>query len=145
MNLQQHMDQWIKHLSLPQEQLGNMPVCPFAKSAEYQLIHADFNTIEIPKDDFELVIFVLPTTMLEEEIFDQCRQLNKKYIEYIFLPDPKNRETFINGVRTSNNGYNLVLCQPKDKLLKARQSLLTTEYYTYWDKDYLKEITGMEQ
>ena len=145
MNLQQHMEQWITHLSVPQEQLGNMPICPFAKSTEYQLIHADFNTIEIPKDDFELVIFVLPTALQEEEMFDQCQQLNKKYTEYIFLPDPKNRETFINGVRTSNNGYNLVLCQPKDKLLKARQSLSTTKYYTYWSKDYLKEITGMEQ
>ena len=145
MNLQQHMEQWITHLSVPQEQLGNMPICPFAKSTEYQLIRADFNSIEIPKDDFELVIFVLPTALLEEEMFDQCQKLNEKYTEYIFLPDPKNRETFINGVRTSNNGYNLVLCQPKDKLLKARQSLLTTKYYTYWSKDYLKEITGMEQ
>jgi len=145
MNLQQHMAQWITHLSRPQEQLGNMPVCPFAKGTEYQLIHADFNSIQIPEDDFELVIFVLPTAVLEEEMFDQCCKLNEKYTEYIFLPDPKNRETFINGVRTSNNSYNLVLCQPKDKLLKARQSLSTTKYYTYWDRDYLKEITGMEQ
>jgi hypothetical protein len=144
MNLQQHMDQWIAHLSSPQEKLGNMSVCPFAKSAKYQLIHANFDSIEIPKKDFELIIFVLPEEVSETDMLNHCKDLNEKHIEYIFLPDPMNRETFINGVQTNNNKFNLVLCQPKDKLLKARQSLLGTKYYTYWSSDYLKEITGME-
>ena len=144
MNLQQHMDEWIEHISSPQEKLDNMSVCPFAKSTKYQLIHANIDSIEIPKQDFELVIFVLPEEVTETDMFNHCKDLNEKHVEYIFLPDPMNRKTFINSVQTNNNKFNLVLCQPKDKLLKARQSLLGTKYYTYWSSNYLKEITGME-
>jgi hypothetical protein len=143
MNIHQHISQWIKHLSLPQENLGNMAVCPYAKNTEFQLIPATFDSIEIPEQDFELIIYVLPSEILEEEMTDQCKNLNKKYKEYIFLPDPKNRKTFINTVQTNNGQYNLVLCQPKEKLLKARNSLRNTNYYTYWSSDYLKEITEM--
>lgn len=144
MNIQEHMDRWIEHLSVPQENLGNMPICPYAKSAKYKLIYADLDNIEIPAIDFELVIFVLPEYVTEDELHNVCKSYNELYENYIFLPDPKDRVTIIAGIQTNNGQYNLILCQPKDKLLKARQSLANTKYYTYWSADYLKEITGME-
>ena len=71
-----------------------------------------------------------------------CSELNEKYLDLIFLPDHKNRDTYINGVKTNNGNHNIILCQPKKKLKDARAALKKTDYYTYWDKEYLKEILG---
>lgn len=32
------------------------------------------------------------------------------------------------------------VCQPKAKLEAARAKLKNTKYYSYWEKEYLKEI-----
>ena len=144
MTEQQHIDQWIQRLSVPNPQLGNMSVCPFAANTIYRLVHTDLATLAVPVDEFSLVIYVLPDQLSQSEISAYCDHLNLKYPQLIFLPDYSQRYTHINGVQTNNGQLNLILCQPKDKLIKARQSLKSTGYYSYWSKDYLKEITGAE-
>ena len=141
---QQHIDRWIENLSEPNPQLGNMPICPFAANVAYQLIHTELAELTLPDYDFNLVMYVLPDTVSQPEIFAHCDSLNLTYPHLIFLPDHSQRYTHINGVQTNNGRLNLILCQPKDKLIKARQSLKLSGYYSYWSKDYLKEITGME-
>jgi hypothetical protein len=58
----------------------------------------------------------------------------------VFLPDPKDKYTEINGVQTNNGEHNLILCQWRDNLDKARAKLQKTTYYTHWASEYLKEI-----
>ena len=53
-----HIKSWIDHVSQPQEQLGNMPVCPFAKKAVYQIINTELNMMGVPAVDFKLVIYI---------------------------------------------------------------------------------------
>jgi len=144
MTEQQHIDQWIQRLSVSNPQLGGMPVCPFAANTVYRLVHTDLVTLDVPTDEFNLVIYVLPNQLSQSEISAYCDHLNLEYPQLIFLPDYSQRYTHINGVQTNNGQLNLILCQPKDKLIKARQSLKSTRYYSYWSKDYLKEITGEE-
>ena len=43
-------------------------------------------------------------------------------------------------MQTNNGKYNLVLCQPRKDLTEARKKLAKTEYYDYWDKNYLEEV-----
>jgi hypothetical protein len=62
------------------------------------------------------------------------------YPEMVFLPDHKDRDTFINGVQTNNGKYNLILCQWRDNLESARTKLKNSNYYSFWDQEYLKEI-----
>ena len=76
-----------------------------------------------------------------EELSEHCERLAELYPDMIFLPD-STRETFINGVQTNNGKYNLILCQSKKKLLDARRQLAKTDYYTFWDPEYLREIVG---
>ena len=70
-------------------------------------------------------------------------EYNKIFPEIIFLPDHKDRETYINGVATNNGKYNLILCQWRDNLNKARSKLEHTKYYSFWDQTYLEEITKL--
>lgn len=38
--------------------------------------------------------------------------------------------------------YNFILAQPKEKLMRFREALKKTDYYSYWSEDYYKEIVG---
>lgn len=138
--MQQHIEAWIQHLSLPQSALGGMAVCPFARQANYRIIETQ--QVVLPDQDIEVIIYVLPDYWTEDELKDHCTLLNTTYPEHIFLPDPKDRQTLINGVPTNNGVYNLILCQSRNKLLGARKVLSKTNYYQYWSPEYLKEITG---
>ena len=61
-------------------------------------------------------------------------------MDYKFLSDAKNEDTFINGVQSNNGKYNLVLAQPRKDLLLARKKLAKTNYYDNYDENYLKEV-----
>lgn len=136
----EEIKEWVSRISKPTAALGGLSVCPFAKGAEYSVYKTDGSDISPPPWDFELIIYVLPEHYIEKEVIDIAAEYNKIYPDLVFLPDPKDRYTEINGVQTSNGIHNIILCQWRDNLNKARDKLKKTNYYTYWAEDYLKEI-----
>lgn len=136
------IEEWITALSAPQQALGGLSVCPFAKRAKYEVRQVS-GEIAVPTDlNFELVIYVFPDSCSQEHLHLMAKNLNATHPEMVFLPDHKDRITNIAGVPTNNGNYNLLLCQPKYKLKDARNVLRRTSYYSYWDEHYLKEILG---
>lgn len=134
------LTEWIKRITTPRDELGKFSVCPFAKGAEFELIETDGSDISPPPWDFELIIYKLPSNYSEEEVIDIAKEYNNIFPELVFLPDPKDRFTEISGVQTNNGQFNLILCQWRDNLNKAREKLAGTSYYTFWASDYLQEI-----
>lgn len=138
--MREHINTWITMLSTQQSALDNMPICPYAKGSEFELIESDGSNINPPPWDFDLIIYKLPDNYSVDELADIATEYNNMFPEMIFLPDHKDRDTFINGVQTNNSKYNLILCQWRDNLEKARSKLSNTTYYSFWNEDYLKEI-----
>lgn len=134
------IDTWIDRIAQPREELGGFSVCPYAKGAEYELIETDGSDIDPPPWDFELIIYKLPDYYSVDEVCDIAKEYNKIYPELVFLPDPKDRYTEINGVQTNNGEFNLILCQWRDNLNTARNKLKNTKYYEFWAIEYLEEI-----
>ena len=134
------LSDWISRISKHREELNGMPVCPFATTSGFSIVDTDGSDIAPPPWDFDLIIFRLPEHYTIEELESIAKEYNLIYPEMIFLPDHKDRETFINGVQTNNGKYNLILCQWRDNLEEARRSLSKTSYYSFWDEDYLNEI-----
>ena len=134
--------QWVDHISTPQQALNNMPVCPYAKGTQYEVIETDGSNISPPPWDFDLIIYKLPDHYTVDEVTDIANEYNNMYPEMVFLPDHKDRDTYINGVKTNNGKHNIILCQWRDNLETARTKLSKTSYYSFWDADYLKEILG---
>lgn len=134
---------WISAIAVPQENLGGMAICPFAGvAARFSMIRVD-GEIQPPTDlDFDVLLYVFPETVSQESLFEICDNLNTTYKDLVFLPDHKDRQTFINGVQTNNGKHNLILCQPKEKLRSARKALMKTKYYTYMSEDYRRELWG---
>jgi hypothetical protein len=134
------INQWIERITTPREELGGFSVCPYAKGAEYEIIKTDGSDINPPPWDFELIIYKLPDEYSTDEVVSIADEYGKIYPELVFLPDPKDRDTFINGVQTNNGKYNLILCQWRDNLTASREKLKGTKYYTHWSDEYLTEI-----
>ena len=128
------LNEWIDRISLPRDELGGMSVCPYAKKSEFTLVETDGSDIETPPWDFELIVYKLPDHYTIDELVSIANEYNILYPDMIFLPDHKNKDTFINGK------YNLILCQWRDNLESARTKLKTSNYYSFWDSEYLKEI-----
>ena len=143
MDIKKDIQSWIEHLSTKQIMLGGFSVCPFAKKAEFEIVHTDGSDINPPPWDFDLLIYVLPDDYTQEELFSIAREYGKISPSLIFLPDHKDKYSEINGVQSNNGKHNLILCQWRDSLNSARQKLKNTEYYQYWAVEYLDEIMGM--
>lgn len=131
---------WIHRISQPRDTLGGLSVCPYAKGSEYEVLETDGSNIAPPPWNFELIIYKLPDTYSQDEVISIAAEYNRLYPDMIFLPDPRDRYTEINGVQTNNGEHNLILCQWRDNLEKARTNLNKTLYYSYWSTEYLNEI-----
>jgi hypothetical protein len=117
-----------------------MSVCPYAKGADYKVVNTDGSDIFPPPWKFDLYIYVLPDHYSQQMIIDIAAEYNTLYPDLVFLPDPKDRYTEINGLQTNNGEKNIILCQWRDDLMQARKKLAKTKYYQHWAADYLKEI-----
>lgn len=130
---------WIIGLIKPKNELGRFATCPYAQFSKYQIEKRSISDLA-PLEGVEVAIFVLEDSLTLEDLTGACRALSEAYPDYIFLDDHKDDHSFINGVQTNNDKYNLILCQNKEKLLKARDTLKTTKYYSYWDEEMYRRI-----
>lgn len=137
---------WVDHLMEPREQLDGFAACPYAKTIkhEFEIIETPIQDISVENFDFELCVFVVEQHLPMSSLRDWAKMLDDRYPELVFLPDSYKHATYINGIRTNNEWYNLLLCQNKEKLFNARIALMKSKYYSFWDKEYLDEIFGEE-
>ena len=131
---------WIEEVSVVRPELGGFSICPFAKKANYKIIQVDIDAL-YPVEGFDVVIYILEESDLET-IQWWVEFYNKKYPDWMFFEDCASYDTYINGVKTNNGKYNLILGQPKEELLKFREALKKTSYYSNWSKEYYQEIVG---
>jgi hypothetical protein len=139
MSIQSDIEAWIHKISLLRPDIGGFSICPFAKQAKYKILESKIEELEV-EDGYDVIIFVVENHLSLEIIQNWCKIYNNKYPEWKFFEDCASYDTFIQGIQTNNGKYNLILAQPKEKLRKYREILIKTNYYDYWNNDYLQEI-----
>ena len=130
---------WIGQLSKIRPELGNFAICPYASKANFKIVDEKLSQI-VPRDDFDVIIYVVDDDISANFLYDAVDDYNRTYSKYKFIADHRKSNTKINDVPTSNGKYNLVLCQPREELTEARKKLAKTDYYKYWDKNYLEDV-----
>jgi len=130
---------WIGQLSKIRPELGNFAICPYASKADYTVVDEKLSQI-VPNNDFDVTIYVVEENISAQFLYDAVDDYNRNYPDYKFIADHGKTKTYIQGIQTSNGKYNLVLCQLRNELTEARKKLAKTNYYDYWDKDYLEEV-----
>ena len=131
--------EWLEKVKLARPKLDGKSICPFARMPSVVVLD------KISEDK------VLPTTQItiyiEDSInstFDElhllCRKLARKHKHFIFLPDHPHRKNYVKGLETGNGHLPVIIVQTKKELRTARGLLEKTNYYDYWDEEYLEEI-----
>ena len=130
---------WIKQISEIRPELGNFAVCPYASQAKFIILDEELKKVK-PRMGWEVVIYAVEDDHDADFLYAMVDDYNRVYKKYKFIADHRKSKTSINGVQTNNGKYNLVLCQPRKELTEARKKLGKTNYYDYWDKNYLQEV-----
>lgn len=134
-----YIHEWIKEVSKVRPELGGFAVCPYASDSKSLIVETSIDDV-VPKSGYDVIIFIIEDFWRPSQIVKWVNIYNEKYPYYKFFEDVSTRNTFINGVKTNNDKYNLILCQSKKKLTAIRKKLAQTDYYNYWTEDYLKEV-----
>jgi hypothetical protein len=136
-----YIHEWIREVSKTRPELGGFAVCPYASSSKNLIVETTIDDI-VPEPGHDVIIFIIESFWRPDQVAKWVNHYNEKFPYYKFFEDLSCRDTFIGGIKTNNEKFNLILCQSKKKLNKIRKKLAETEYYTYWTEDYLKEILG---
>jgi hypothetical protein len=136
-----YIHKWIQEVSKDRPELGGFAICPYASSSKTLIVETSLDDI-VPESGYDVIIFIVEDFWRPDHVEKWVTVYNEKFPYYKFFSDLSSRDTFISGVKTNNEKFNLILCQSKKKLSKIRKNLLKTDYYTYWTEDYLKEILG---
>ena len=95
-----------------------------------------------PEPGHDVVIFIVENFWRPYQTEKWARSYNEKFVYYKFFADCAEKNIMIDGIKTNNCKYNLILCQSKQKLAKTRKNLENLNYYPYWKESYLREIFG---
>jgi hypothetical protein len=131
---------WLKHVRQPRKELGGKSICPFAVVPEIVVVESlDESCFENLSD--KITIYVEQTI---DSTFEELNAVSKKLGElhptHIFLPDHPHKKNYIQGIETGNGHLPLIIAQTRKELTEARTLISKTDYYDYWDEEYLTEI-----
>ena len=130
---------WISLISKISPELGNFSICPYASGANFSIQEQKLSQI-VPNSDFDVIINIVEDEIDANYLYESVDNYNRDYPYYKFIADHGKTNTYIQGIQTYNGKYNLVLCQSRNELTEARKKLAKTNYYDYWDKNYLEEV-----
>jgi len=136
---EQYILNWIKDVSTLRPELKNFAVCPFAAKSKFKIIDCSIEELCI-NDDYDVLVFIVEDYLDLSAIEFWIKYYNYLYKDWKFFEDCESYDTYINGIKTNNGNYNLIIGQPSKKLRYFRQQLSKTSYYDLWDEEYLKEI-----
>ena len=130
---------WIQEISKIRPELGNFSICPYASGANFSIQEQKLSQI-MPNSDFDVIINIVEDDIDANFLYESVDNYNRDYPDYKFIADHGKTKTYIQGVMTGNGKYNLVFVNKRKEILEARKKLAKTNYYDYWDENYLKEV-----
>jgi hypothetical protein len=138
------VEKWVTRISKKNDNLGGHRICPFATMP--CVISVEKLSIENFSDLDNRITVYMETDIHSsyEEIEKLCKTLKTLNPNFVFLPDHPHKPNYIGGHETGNGVFPCIIVQTKQELDSARQSLEKTNYYQYWDKDYLAEIRSFD-
>ena len=130
---------WIQQLSVKRPELGNLSICPFAENSNFSIQEHKLHGI-VPDPKFEVIIYIVDDNLEAQTLYDAVNDYNQNNPDYKFIADYGKTKTYIQGVETGNGKYNLIFVNKRKEIFDARKKLAKTNYYDYWEENYLEEV-----
>lgn len=138
------VEKWLDRISTKHSDIGGNRICPFAKMPRVVTVEKLSMENFIGIDNQLTVYMENGIRSSYDELEELCRTLKSLNPNYVFLPDHPQKPNYINGHETGNGVFPCIIVQTKQELDTARAALEKTDYYQYWDKDYLAEIRSFD-
>ena len=138
------VEKWVARISAKHTELGGNRICPFAKMPQVVTVEKLCLEEFIGIGDQITVYMENGIHSSYEDLEQLCKQLKSLNPNFVFLPDHPHRPNYINGQETGNGVFPCVIVQTKQELSTARSALEKTNYYQYWDQEYLAEIRSFD-
>lgn len=148
-----NLENWFNNLVKPREQLGNMPICPFARTAiqnqQYYVEETTLDRIDIQvstsdTQKYKVCIYYLPDYQEYqiEALQAKTKILNQTFLisNKVILDNDPRTPFLINGVTTTFPDCYLWIVQDLADLTSKSNSLKFTEYYKYWTQEQIDEV-----
>jgi S-adenosylmethionine/arginine decarboxylase-like enzyme len=138
------IEKWVTRITEKHKSLGGNRICPFAKMPKVVTVEKLCLEEFVGISDQITVYMENGIRSSYEDLELLCRTLKSLNPNFVFLPDHPHKPNYINGYETGNGVFPCVIVQTKQELDTARTALEKTNYYQYWDKDYLAEIRSFD-
>lgn len=138
------IEKWVSRITEKHKDLGGNRICPFAKMPPVVTVEKLCLEKFIGISDQLTVYMENGIHSSYEELEQLCKQLKSLNPNLVFLPDHPHKPNYINGHETGNGVFPCVIVQTKQELDTARSALSKTDYYQYWDQNYLDEIRSFD-
>lgn len=147
---------WIEYIQIPQSNLDNFPVCPYAKSAivndKIQILPLDnlltvtdiIDSVDVERYWVTVIYFKNYEYYTEKELSNLTKNLNERFNgkDKIILDNDPRDPFHINGVKTTFDGCYLFLVQSLSDLNQKSDLLKNTKYYEFWDRKGLDDVVN---
>jgi hypothetical protein len=145
MEYEDYLKTWVEEvLSVPNDLLNSLPICPFARNAilenrvKFIRTHDyvnDINTsLQSWNDNIHALLFVCDDEVDPDKFADDVKQLNKKFLlqDLVLLEDHVKIEEPFHGIKFNNGKYNIIIVQRLNSINEASRSLERSGYYINW-------------
>ena len=152
-----HIHEWIEYIQIPQANLNNLPICPYAKTAIVndkvlieELISLDqvrelIENVNTATHWVAVFYYQQYTSHTVEELSLLVKQLNVEFKpqDKVILDNDPRTPFSIGDVQTSFDGCYLLLVQSlSDLTIKSNQLKNNTNYYSHWSQKGLDEVVS---
>jgi S-adenosylmethionine/arginine decarboxylase-like enzyme len=138
------VEKWVTRITEKHQDLGGNRICPFAKMPKVVTVEKLCLEEFLGISDQITVYMENGIRSSYEDLEELCRTLKSLNPNFVFLPDHPHKRNYINGHETGNGVFPCVIVQTKQELNTARSALEKTNYYQYWDNEYLAEIRSFD-
>jgi S-adenosylmethionine/arginine decarboxylase-like enzyme len=138
------VEKWVTRITEKHQDLGGNRICPFAKMPKVIAVEKLCLEEFVGISDQITVYMENGIRSSYEDLEELCKTLKVLNPNYVFLPDHPHKRNYINGHETGNGVFPCIIVQTKQELTTARTALEKTDYYQYWDQDYLAEIRSFD-
>lgn len=153
MEYKEYLTKWaVEVLSVPNELLNSLPICPFAKKAmidgSIDIVKVNDYVTEIRNslsnwnDKYQAVIFVCDDDVLPDEFVESVKKLNLEFMpnDLVLLEDHKDIQENFHGIAFNNGRFNIVIAQRLHKINEASESLNKNGYYINWSEEMYNDV-----
>lgn len=153
MEYKEYLTKWINEvLSVPNDLLNSLPICPFAQRAildnQIKFIKTSNYVDDIPillqqwDDTVHAVVFVCNDDIDPDEFVSDVSDLNTKFLpqNLVLLEDHVDIEESFHGIKFNNGRYNIIIVQRLHMINDASRALDCKGYYVNWSDDMYDDV-----